>query len=340
VGTGELPLHERRIDMPKRAVVGEEGPEWWWKKYPRIETEEELNPDLLVPKYEWPPELGCRVKGCNKNHHSRGLCQAHTAMRTNHPIARKAKRIIARQQAPKRDLEFTPLAPVYGTQRKALDPSDRRYDVPRIGHRYYEEWEDAVMAWEDDKGERWEKLTEIQEDFCQHYIIERLSATEAARRAGVGKAEGSTDQVIARRAQFWLNIHPVVRNRLYELREELRAKHRVTLEDHLVELSRLREQAISVNQMSAAITAEKARGAAAGLYVQRTEVTVAKVDSMSKDDVLKRLEEMKAEHDAHIIDITPDRSTLIDDSDPLDGGTEGSKDQEPRVMDVQTEGGT
>lgn len=326
--------------MPKRAVVGDEGPEWWWKKYPKIKTEEELNPDTLVPKYEWPPELGCRVEGCERKHYSRGLCKEHTAMRVNgrdkHPIARKAKRIIARQQAPKRDLDFTPLTPVFGKQRKALDPDDRRYDVPRQGHTYYEEWEEAVVAWEDAKGERWEKLTEQQEDFCQHYIIERLSATEAARRAGVGKKEGSKHQVIARRAQFWLNIHPVVRNRLYELREELRAKHRVSLEDHLVELARLRERAVAVNQMSAAITAEKCRGAASGLYIQRSEVTVAKVDSMSKEDVLKRLEEMKAEHDAHIIDITPNRSTLIDDPDALEPRTEGRKDQEP----LATDGGT
>lgn len=327
--------------MPKRAVVGEEGPDWWWEKYPPIETEEELNPDLYVPKHEWPFEMGCRVKDCKGAHAGRGLCSKHYRMAKNqeerHPIAVKAKRMIARQQAPKRDLEFTSLTPIYGST--YTKPEFMRGDGRMAMPNFNEEWEEAIVAWEDPRGERWEKLTETQEQFCQNYIIERMNATEAAAQAGVGKDTDMSRQAIGRRGGFWLNIHPVVRNRLWELREEQRARHRVSLEDHLVELSRLREKAIAVNQMSAAITAEKCRGQAAGHYIQRTEVTVAKVDSMSKDEVLKRLEEMKAEHDAHIIDITPNRSTLIDQSEPIstDGGTL-DMDQEPLATEGRTEG--
>ena len=308
--------------MPKRAVVGEEGPEAWWEKYPPIETEEELNEGLLVPKHEWPYELGCRVKDCTLTHYGRGLCSKHIKMAKNdenrHPIARQARRIIQRQKAPKRDLEFTPLEPVFGQARdekpEFMRGDGRTYDVA-----LNPEWEDAIVAWEDPNGEKWEKLTEVQEQFCQNYIVSRLNATEAARRAGLGKEEGRTlsDHGISRRANFWLNINPVVRNRLWELREELRAKHRVTLADHLVELSRLREAAVAVNQMSAAITAERSRGQAAGLYIQRTELTVEKVDSMSKDDVLKRLKEMKEAHDSQIIDITPEPEPLVEIQEPL-----------------------
>ena len=319
--------------MPKRAEVGEEGPEWWWKKYPPIETEEELNEGLLVPKHEWPYELGCRVKDCTMTHYGRGLCSKHFKMAKNqenrHPIARKARQIIARQKAPKRDLEYTHLEPVFGQSREKPEwmRGTGRMDNPNFNP----EWDEAIVAWVDSNGEQWEKLTEVQEQFCQNYIIARMNATEAARQAGLGKDEGKTlsSAGVSRRANFWLNIHPVVRNRLWELREEQRAKHRVTLEDHLVELSRLREAAVAVNQMSAAITAEKARGAAAGLYVQRTELTVEKVDSMSKDDVLRRLHELQAQHDA-IIDVTPTHDTR----------SEGHDRSVETIQPALTDGGT
>lgn len=47
----------------------------------------------------------------------------------------------------------------------------------------------------------------------------------------------------------------------------------VTLEGHLQELERLREIAVENKEVSAAIQAEKSRGQAAGLYVERHEVT-------------------------------------------------------------------
>ncbi len=321
----------------KRAVVGDEGPEWWTEKYPTIETEEELNPALLIDKGVWPWEMGCRVKDCEKTHYGRGLCSTHLRMATNsegrHPIAMKAKKILGRQHPPSRELAFTPLTPIFGSAYEK--PEFMKGEGRNMSNHFNEEWNEAITAWEDPKGERWEPLTEQQEEFCQYYTVERLSATEAASRAGVGKGTSMTRTSIGRRGSFWVNIHPVVRNRLYELREELRARHRVTLQDHLIELARLREKAIAVNQMSAAISAEKNRGLACGVYVQRTEVTVAKVDSMSKDEVLKRLEQMKAEHDARIVDITPDRSTLVDIIDPPDPISEdgGTEDLEPQTMD-------
>ena len=43
---------------------------------------------------------------------------------------------------------------------------------------------------------------------------------------------------------------------------------------------------------SAAVTAEVARGKAAGLYVTRSELTVNRVDTMSKEEVLERMKEL------------------------------------------------
>ena len=52
----------------------------------------------------------------------------------------------------------------------------------------------------------------------------------------------------------------------------------------------LREEAKDQGQISAAITAEVHRGKAGGLYIDRREILTAKIDLMSKDDLLTRLE--------------------------------------------------
>ena len=64
----------------------------------------------------------------------------------------------------------------------------------------------------------------------------------------------------------------------------------VSLEDHLSTLHDLREEAKDQGQISAAITAEVHRGKAGGLYIDRREILTAKIDLMSKDDLLTRLE--------------------------------------------------
>ena len=61
---------------------------------------------------------------------------------------------------------------------------------------------------------------------------------------------------------------------------------------HLTDLRDIREGAIRNGAWSAAVTAEVARGKAAGLYVTRSELTVNRVDTMSKDEVLERMQQL------------------------------------------------
>ena len=48
---------------------------------------------------------------------------------------------------------------------------------------------------------------------------------------------------------------------------------------------------------SAAVTAEVARGKAAGLYVNRSELVVNRVETMSKEEVLQRMKQLYYESD-------------------------------------------
>jgi len=69
-------------------------------------------------------------------------------------------------------------------------------------------------------------------------------------------------------------------------------KDAISLETHLATLHDLREEAKDQGQISAAITAEVHRGKAGGLYIDRREILTAKIDMMSKDDILTRLEQL------------------------------------------------
>jgi hypothetical protein len=79
-------------------------------------------------------------------------------------------------------------------------------------------------------------------------------------------------------------------------------KEAVSLENHLSTLHDLREEAKDQGQISAAITAEVHRGKAGGLYIDRREILTAKIDMMSKDDILTRLKELIAKKTDNIIE--------------------------------------
>jgi hypothetical protein len=79
-------------------------------------------------------------------------------------------------------------------------------------------------------------------------------------------------------------------------------KEAVSLENHLSTLHDLREEAKDQGQISAAITAEVHRGKAGGLYIDRREILTAKIDLMTKDDILTRLKELIAKKTDNIIE--------------------------------------
>jgi len=142
-------------------------------------------------------------------------------------------------------------------------------------------------AYVDDKGKTWQPLNSKQKLFCKEYF-KGQTATEAAVKAGYTKdRKGAKTQ-----GSVLLNHNPVVRNYLIDLEISASEKDAVSLENHLSTLHELREEAKEQGQISAAITAEVHRGKAGGLYIDRREILTAKIDMMSKDDILTRLEEM------------------------------------------------
>jgi phage terminase small subunit len=135
------------------------------------------------------------------------------------------------------------------------------------------------------------KLTLRQKKFAEEIVLGRCSNSEAAKRAGYAERSANV------RACELLNVgkFPHVAYYIQQLRNELARKYEISYESHLRDLGDLRDQAAANNQFSAAINAEKHRGQVGGLYVDRKEVLHAHINAMTKEDLIRRLEELNRE---------------------------------------------
>lgn len=112
-------------------------------------------------------------------------------------------------------------------------------------------------------------LTQKQENFCLSYI-ETGNASEAYRRAY--DAENMKEATVNNKSHVLLKNGDITA-RLSELRAPVVAKAQITLEQHLIDLKRLRDLAEASEKFGPAVQAEMARGKASGLYVDKTELT-------------------------------------------------------------------
>lgn len=120
------------------------------------------------------------------------------------------------------------------------------------------------------------KLTIKQENFCLEYV-KSGNASEAYKKAySAGNLKAST---INREAKSLLDNHKIT-TRIKELREPVIEKAQITLEGHLADLLTLRELAVKYQQISAAINAEIARGKAAGIHIEKSQVNLNTLNPM------------------------------------------------------------
>jgi len=133
-------------------------------------------------------------------------------------------------------------------------------------------------------------LTEKQRIFVEIYTANegRLTPTECARQSGYKRERAATT------ASELLNVKkfPKVVNAVMKRRGEIAETHKVEMNKHVQELARLRDKALNEKSYSAAVNAERLRGQAAGLYIDRKEIRTGSIDSMSREEVLTKLKEI------------------------------------------------
>jgi phage terminase small subunit len=150
------------------------------------------------------------------------------------------------------------------------------------------------------------RLSRMQELFVKELVAKdgKITMREAAINAGYPASSAHT------RAYELTNpeISPHVVAAIRSYRQELDAKYGVTYQRHLKELSTIRDEALNNGAYSAAVQAEYRRGQAQGnIYINKSEVRHGSIDSMSKAEVEKALEEIKQQYAPVTIDITPDK---------------------------------
>jgi len=174
-------------------------------------------------------------------------------------------------------------------------------------------------------------LTDKQRIFVQIYTENegRLTPTECARQAGYAEDRANTT------ASELLNgkRFPKVVEAVLARRAEIQKTHEVKLDKHVQELARLREKSLAEKSYSAAVNAERLRGQASGLYIDRKEIRTGSIDSMSRDDVLKALKELgldgqvKKEGNNTIISVEKSNSEGPKDITPVETKSEQKQEE-------------
>jgi phage terminase small subunit len=148
-------------------------------------------------------------------------------------------------------------------------------------------------------------LTRRQELFVKELVSKdgQITMREAAVNAGYPVSSAHT------RAYELTNPHisPHVVAAIQAYRAELDEKFGVNYQRHLRDLQTIRDMALTNGAYSAAVQAEYRRGQAQGdIYVSKSEIRHGSIDSMTKEEVMSALKEIKNTYAPITIDITPE----------------------------------
>lgn len=119
----------------------------------------------------------------------------------------------------------------------------------------------------------------------------RVTMREAAIRAGYKPTSASV--------MAWKLTNPAVNphvvSAIQAYRAELNSKYNTSYERHMQDLQKIRDKALDAGAYAAAVQAEYRRGQALGtIYVDRKEIRHGTIDSMSKEEVQRKLDELRA----------------------------------------------
>lgn len=138
----------------------------------------------------------------------------------------------------------------------------------------------------------YKSLNPKQWKFVQEYVAGdgRVTLKEAAIRAGYNPKSASV--------MAWKltnpDEYPEVVSAIQAYRAELASKYNTSFERHMKDLQIIRDKALEAGAFAAAVQAEYRRGQALGtIYVDRKEIRHGTIDSMSKEEVQRKLDELK-----------------------------------------------
>ncbi len=196
-------------------------------------------------------------------------------------------------------------------------PKDRYAIVPAEDRRNFGSSRKPVALPED------RPLTAKQQRFVDELVANdgQVTLREAAIRAGYGQKNAHAVAYVLTNPMR----SPHVVAALKRARDEQDRKYAVDYKRHLRDLQRIRDAALNAGAYGAAVQAEYRRGMAHGhIYVHKSEVRHGSIDTMSKEEVLRALQELESKGRG-LIDVTPPARAASDGGED-DSEGEGVED--------------
>ena len=160
------------------------------------------------------------------------------------------------------------------------------------------------------------RLTEMQKRFAEYIVFNegRTTAREAAIEAGYSENRASVEASELQNPR----LSPLVEQYIGSLREEKLKQYAVTYDKHVAELGKIREAALNKGAFSAATNAEKNRGMAAGLYIDRKIIKTGKLEELSEAELELKMKQILEDYapilNAKVVDALPEEINEVSSS--------------------------
>jgi len=160
------------------------------------------------------------------------------------------------------------------------------------------------------------RLTEMQKRFAEYVVFNegRTTGADAAIAAGYSEKRARVEASELQNPR----LSPLVVQYIGALREEKLKKFEVTYDRHVAELGKIREAALKKGAFSAATNAEKNRGMAAGLYIDRKIIKTGKLEDLSEEELELKMKKILDDYapilNAKQVEALPEEITEVSSS--------------------------
>ena len=160
------------------------------------------------------------------------------------------------------------------------------------------------------------RLTEMQKRFAEYIVFNegRTTGADAAISAGYSEKRARVEASELQNPR----LSPLVVQYIGSLREEKLKKFEVTYDRHVAELGKIREAALNKGAFSAATNAEKNRGMAAGLYIDRKIIKTGKLEDLSEEELELKMKKILDDYapilNAKQVEALPEEITEVSSS--------------------------
>ena len=161
------------------------------------------------------------------------------------------------------------------------------------------------------------KLTKKQETFVDLMVYQDYKQTKCAHLAGYENPGVSATRLLSNPE------YAHVQEKIRQLKAVQRTKNEITYEGIAKKLGEIRDVALADGSYGPAVTAEIARAKLAGLMVDRKELKIHKIDSMSRDQLELRLQQLVQENQI----VLGQATEIVEDEDEELEDLEVSQDQ-------------